>query len=419
MEMNITKIDEKADQIRTKLEKMESESTDEYDQYQTLSTELDELTTRRNQIEQNYLVQIEEAISHLTEQDLEGIMTTYGLSLEQAHDYVYNQIMSANGNNLEAYFQGMRLAVDNGITKENLADYQRSAKELSRIKSMIQTIVEEIKQTNKDKLAKHAELSQDIDARNQEIEKIKGALHAAGYMIDKVSDEELSKLVIDLMELGVTYDQLDDAETDLTVQLLGLRKEKGLKKLFHKDLRKQLGEQSRKNLRELDGMRNKMNSIRDRITATSTSAWEDLTDEEKRAFTTYTTLSELQDPEKIKAYLHQAIVTGKHNMLDFYQAELQTLLSQHEHERDQVVETRKPLNQIKRTVEELTTSPEYYLEVLNLDPKDQETYYSLINRYPFLASLSAEELQVVSSTELTAETLILKPAKSKTKIKER
>lgn len=420
MKITITSTDDAVNQIRTEITRLEQEQPEGYEEtISTLNSRLDELNQLIFETNRAYSAQIEERISALTETDLAELMETQGLTFEQAKDYIFNEIMSQNGDNLEAYYESMEVARNNGVTPNNVTLFNTYVSRLVELRSIFSKRIAEIKSKKQMSLTEYDRLTKTIGELDKRISLLASAHSASEHIVAELDNEEITNLAYELSEIDTRYNQTDKDGIGFTVEMLELRKEKGLKKFLHRGKRTSVREQINCNLKNLEELKRKKGLVNKEISEAARIMWSSLSLEEREAFITLATTEAFKDQESIQAYLAAAITSKDASLIQAYNEQLAIALKTKQEQRQSLSEERAPHEKTKNIIDDIEANPHFYMSALNMTLEQQMAFEVIAREYPFLISLSDAELQTIKDAKLIPSTMVITPAKVMTKVKER
>ena len=416
MNHEIRSIDAKTEEIKKQIVVLRNNPSEKNKQkIMELNLVLDDLLTARNNITQNYLSEIENAIKEMKSEDLTSIMQEKDVSAEEAKKDMFNIIMSTNGLDLEAFYETVRFLSDNEIGQSNLAEFKQYLREYQRIQNQIDASLTSFKQKKQPILLQNSSLTAQIKKLENERRGYLDAISGLEKIISEINGEDLYNLSVELSSAKTKYDILDSESLETTIELLTLRKETGLKKLFHK---KKLADKQKESFAALENQetqKDQIISIEEEIRLAAKTLYDSLSSQEIEAISAHAIKPRFQFEESILNTIEEAIKNASVTQFTYFRDCLKDYAFNLTH---QIAELRDKQAPFKPVVEELVhmeMQPLCYREQLHISLADKVTHEVILEHYPCIKGMTDNDIDTVINVELEPSTLCLGKHKSKTK----
>lgn len=416
MNHEIKLIDAKTEEIKKQIVVLRNNPSAENKQkIMELNIVLDDLLTARNNITQNYLSEIENAIKAMKSGDLTSIMQEKNIDEEEARKEMFNTIMSTNGLDLEAFYETVRFLSDNEIGNSNLAEFRQYLKEYQRIQKQIDASLISMKQKKQPILLQNASLTAQIKKLENERKGYLSAISGLEKIISDINGEDLYNLSVELSSAKTTYDILDSESLETTIELLTLRKETGLKKLLHK---KKLADKQKESFDVLENQekqKDQIISIEEEIKLAAKTLYDSLSSEEKEAISAHAIKPRFQFEESILNLIEESIKNASVTQFTYFRDCLKDYAFNLTHQIAELKEKQAPFKPVVEEIVHMEMQPLNYREQLGISLADKVSHEVILDHYPCIKGMTDNDIDTVINVELEPTTLCIGKHKSKTK----
>lgn len=406
MKLTIKKLEQKTDDLSGQISLLKKEGKDlEASELQTL---LDGFNKEKSNINIEYSKAIQETIDSLNVSDLEEVAKKHGLiSIEDAKCYLYNLIMSEHGLDLEAFYETLELLHDSKINGEEATLFMISMKRYSEINNKIKNYISTLKESKKTEIQEYNRLEQEITETRSKKAICSKMIRSLEDLIKEISLDEVIDIGFEIAELNTGLENLSLEDVDLVVELLTLRKEKGIKRLIHTSKRQQNSTKIKANEKLKEEREHSLELANKNLSLTVNLVLGILNSDEIQLLTTHSTNTSFNSVEALKNTIRKCIIDRDLTTIKDYVEVLKRYAKELEQKEQSLVKEQEQYKKTVQVIKDMENKPLDYLALYGLTGTEQQEIISVSNRFPVVTTLTDEEIELFSTMTITDEMLLL------------